>query len=134
MHEIGRSTLRELAWPAHALPRAARRVRGVPLVLLLLVTACAGYPGGPPFLVSEVVETAQGGAPAEEIVARMRAGGGVYRLRASELARLREQGVPDEVIDYMQETWLEQVRREAWFEGRELRDHGPFCDGLLRRY
>jgi hypothetical protein len=121
------------------LRRGGPRPRGMCRALLVglafsLGTACAGLPSAPPLVPGEVVEMAQGGVPAEEIVARMRAGGGVYRLRASELARLRDQGVPDEVIDYMQGTWLEQVRRETWLEERARAGPGLYCcDGLLRR-
>jgi hypothetical protein len=101
---------------------------------VLLFAGCAGLHRGPALVVGEVLELSQSGLPPEEIVERMRAAGGVYRLRASELADLRARGVPDEVIDYMQETWLEQVRREAWIEERARLGSGPFCrDSLLRR-
>jgi hypothetical protein len=36
----------------------------------------------------------------------------VYRLDASQLARLKEKGVPDAVINYMQQTYLGEARRE----------------------
>ena len=58
---------------------------------------------------------AREGKTAQEIIGRIDAAQGVYRLSASELARLREQGVPDAVIDHMQATYLEAIRREeAW--------------------
>lgn len=58
---------------------------------------------------------AREGRPAQEIIGRINAAQAIYRLSASELAKLREQGVPDAVIDHMQATWLDAVRREeAW--------------------
>jgi hypothetical protein len=45
--------------------------------------------------------------------------GTVYRLSAGASARLHEQGVADPVIDYMQRTYLNAVRRE-----QRLRDWG----------
>jgi hypothetical protein len=55
---------------------------------------------------------AKEGIPAQDIVKMMRDSGAVYRLSASDLARLHEQGVADEVINYMQRTYLNAVRRD----------------------
>ena len=46
----------------------------------------------------------------------MRRSGTVYRLKASQLAQLKEEGVPDSVIDYMQETYLDAVRNDQALE------------------
>jgi hypothetical protein len=46
----------------------------------------------------------------------MRESGTVYRLKASELAKLKEEGFPDAVIDYMQQTYLDAVRRNQALE------------------
>lgn len=55
--------------------------------------------------------------PAEEIITRMQEARAVYRLPASELAKLREQGVTDRVIDYMNQTQIAAARREeAWHQ------------------
>ena len=106
---------------------------GAPGLVLALVAAlaCASAPSRPPLTASEVVELAQGGAGGEEIVTHLRAAGGTYTLRASELARLRDQGVPDAVIDYMQETHLEQVRREQWLEDQARLRDPLLCDPWL---
>ena len=66
----------------------------------------------------------QDGVPPSEIIQRMREAGMVYRLSGSELARLKAQGVPDEVLDYMQSTYLEDARRQAY------RDYGPYVGGF----
>ena len=58
------------------------------------------------------------GQSAEAIIQRMRATLAVYPLSASELAKLRAQGVPDAVIDYMQETYVEAVRQQEWARAR----------------
>lgn len=52
------------------------------------------------------------GVPAETIVKKMRDSKSVYRLTAAQLAYLHDQGVADRVINYMQQTYLEAVRRE----------------------
>jgi hypothetical protein len=53
--------------------------------------------------------------------------GTVYRLDASQLAQLQEQGVPDAVLNYMQQTYLDAVREEqrrADYADREMVDSG----------
>ncbi len=57
--------------------------------------------------------------PADEIVKRMRESRAVYRLPASELAKLREQGVPDKVIDHMQRTYIEAERYDEYLRARD---------------
>ena len=65
-----------------------------------------------PATVSEVIRMSEENAPAETIINKMRESKTVYRLNAAQLARLHDQGVQDEVINYMQQTYLDAVRRE----------------------
>jgi hypothetical protein len=73
----------------------------------------------PPPTVSEIVQMAKDGVPAGDIIKRMDDARAVYRLPASELAKLREEGVPDAVLDYMQQTYIED---ERWREYQRARD------------
>jgi hypothetical protein len=50
--------------------------------------------------------------PPDAIIQRMHNAKTVYRLDATELARLHDVGVADPVINYMQQTYLEAIRRE----------------------
>ena len=63
-----------------------------------------GEPPKPPVTVPQIVLMSKEGVPADEIIEKMRESGTVYILQASQLAQLKEQGVPDAVIDYMQQT------------------------------
>jgi hypothetical protein len=65
-----------------------------------------------PVMVSEVILMSKEGVPAETIVKKMRDSKSVYRLTAAQLAYLHDQGVADRIINYMQQTYLEAVRRE----------------------
>lgn len=87
------------------------------------LAGCATVARPPPPSPDDVVALARSGASAQEIIARMQESGAVYPLRASQLARLREQGVPDEVIDYMHRTYIDEVRREEAF--RQSFFYGP---------
>jgi hypothetical protein len=79
----------------------------------MLLWGCAGMPQRPdPPTVAQVVQMSKDKTDPAAIVKRMQDADAVYRLSASQLAQLREQGVSDVVIDYMQSTWLNAVRRE----------------------
>jgi hypothetical protein len=78
-----------------------------------------------PVTVAEVLQMTKEGAPAKDIIKKMRESGTVYRLSASELARLHEQGVADEVLNYMQRTYLNAVRREQRLRDWDYWSLGP---------
>ncbi|MEJ2368796.1 MAG: hypothetical protein P8Z49_10730 [Acidobacteriota bacterium] len=84
---------------------------------ILVLAGCAGMneprptvPG--PVTVAQIVKMSKDGVPAQQIIDKMRRSRTVYRLKASELAKLKQEGVPDAVIDYMQQTYLDATRRE----------------------
>lgn len=92
-------------------------MRLLPFLLLTLLLGCAStfHPRPDPPTPDQVVEMSKAGKSADEIIQLMQDSGAIYRLSASQLSALRDKGVPDAVIDYMQQTYLEQVRRdEAW--------------------
>jgi len=83
-------------------------------VLLLWMAGCStlgiGAPKPNPVTVAEVREMSKAGVPAETIIQKIRDSGIVYRLTAAQLARLHDEGVPDKVINYMQQTYLGAMR------------------------
>lgn len=92
-------------------------------ISLLPLSGCAnlgatlmGEPTKPPVTVPQIILMSKEGVPADEIMEKMRESGTVYRLQASQLAQLKEQGVPDAVIDYMQQTYIDAVRRDQSLE------------------
>jgi len=89
----------------------------IPLSLLFL-QGCAtlGFKSPKPVTVANIIAMSRKGVSAEDIIKKMRDSGTVYRLKASQLAELKNQGIPDAVIDYMQQTYLEAVRRNQALE------------------
>jgi hypothetical protein len=102
-------------------PRALHawfRTAALLLILAAGQTGCASIASRPPVTTEQIVQMSREGVPAADIVQKMRDAGTVYRLSGSQLAQLKEQGVPDEVLDYMQETYLADAHaRGAWYYG-----------------
>jgi hypothetical protein len=102
------------------------RPHSAALALATLLGACASLgPPPPPPTTAEIVQMARDGLGADEIVKRIAAARAVYPLPASELARLRGEGVPDEVIDFMQRTYLDAV----WLDGFVRAQAGSLVPG-----
>ena len=94
------------------------RNAGCALLVAVVMAGCAMLGGTrpQPVKVPEIVELSKSGMPAADIIAKMRASGTVYRLQASQLVKLKEQGVAPEVLDYMQQSYLDAVKRDAAYE------------------
>ena len=96
-------------------------------VALFFLSGCAtlGITTPQPVTVADIVKMSKDKVPADEIIRKMRESHTVYRLKASELAKLEEEGVPNAVIDYMQQTYLNAVRRNQVLEDRSYWNSGP---------
>jgi len=105
------------------------RRTAVLLAFTLGLAGCATLapPLPPPPTLEQIVSLAKEKVPAEDIIGRLQASRAVYRLSGSQLAGLREQGVPDAVLDYMHRAQLDQARYEEWLRARERAFfYGPY--------
>ena len=86
----------------------------------LLVSGCitVGGPQPEPVTVPQIVEWSRSGVAPEEIIERIRQSDTVYRLEASEYAELEEQGVSAPVLNYMQQTYIDEIRRNSFLQER----------------
>ncbi len=82
-------------------------------ISLALLTGCAGMQRRPPPSIEQIVELAQAGKPAADIIRELQDTRAVYPLTATQIVRLHEQGVPDTVLDYMQNAYAESIRWDA---------------------
>ncbi|QDQ28445.1 hypothetical protein FNU76_19945 [Chitinimonas arctica] len=80
------------------------------LVLSALLAACATLP--PPVSVDEAVSLSKQGVTPDALIAMMRESRSTYQLSASDILRLNQDGLPGPVLDYMQQTQLDAVRKE----------------------
>src|SRR6266851_5084397 len=78
-----------------------------------LSVSCASPPTRQQICVDEVVAMVREGLPADAIIAKIQASRSVYPVPASRLIKLKERGVPDEVLDYMEQTYLTEACRQA---------------------
>ena len=119
------------ALTSHESPRDTRIVTFAGLALLgglLLLAGCTSYqrPVVPAAVtVPEILQMTKAGDPPDEIIRKMRNSGTVYRLDASQLAKLHDEGVSDKVIDYMQHTYLAAVARSSRLESWDYWYMGP---------
>ena len=97
------------------------RLLTILLLALALLGGCAsmGTPRPPAPTIEEIVQWSNEKQPPEQIIERMKAARAVYRLSGSELADLKTRGVPDKVIDYMQQTYIAAERWEEYLRTRD---------------
>jgi hypothetical protein len=93
------------------------------LICARLLSGCAAldFKARDPVTVGQVIEMSKEGVAPQSIVNKMRDSGTVYRLTAAQLAELHDLGVADQIIDYMQQSYIESERREQsavdWDDG-----------------
>ncbi len=82
-------------------------------VLISLIMGCSIISPKPGNYVSidEIVLMSKAGKPVSFILDTIKVSGTVYHLSASQIADLKQQGVSDTVLNYLQQTHLESVRR-----------------------
>jgi hypothetical protein len=98
--------------------------RAISVFLVVLLAGCASAAVKSPVTEAQILEMSESGTPADEIIARMQESNSVYRMPASGLVALGEEGVPGPVLDYMQQTRFKAVSRRAakeyYFETKTL--------------
>src|SRR5690349_9634535 len=92
-------------------------------VLAFGLAACATteYPRVPAYnryTVEELLAMSKQGEPPELIIQRLEQARGqnFYPLTASDIVHLHDEGMPVQVLDWMQQQYLWQVRREERFQ------------------
>lgn len=85
---------------------------------LCLLCGCASPPPKPQVTVDEVVAMSKQGTPPQVLVEKMRDSRSVYRLPASKLLELKREGISDDVLNYMEQTYLTEACRQAIWDDR----------------
>ncbi len=81
------------------------------LVLGSCATSAAQQPERAPISLEEIVQMAKSGKDGPTIIGELQAAHMAYDVTASQYAKLSRDGVPDAVLDYMQQTQMELAGR-----------------------
>lgn len=68
------------------------------------------------YSAEDIIAMARAGESSKEIIAKLEASNGFYPLRARDLVRLHDLGVPLDVLDYLQDTYIRGVRRQERYQ------------------
>ena len=81
---------------------------------LAVLSGCAGVMKRPdPLTTDDIVRLVKAETPSSDIIQRLRETRTVLPLTGSQFAKLREQGVPDDVLDHLQHAYLGAVEFDA---------------------
>ncbi|UCH47310.1 MAG: hypothetical protein JSU95_14645 [Betaproteobacteria bacterium] len=106
---------------SHLYHRRATRAFALTLLIAAMLTSCAMFQQRPVKPISDVVDSAQSGASSDQIIAEMRTARTTYALRGSDFSRLAELGVPEAVLDELQQSFFADVE----FQTRRWYANGP---------
>jgi hypothetical protein len=113
------------------------------LALLLstaLLPACAAFDAPMQLTGADIVGLAQGGTPAPQIIDELKRTNTVLPLQATDIVKLHDAGVPDEVLDYLQRAQIDEIRwrdrysQSYWYGPGYYRGFGPCPFPPLRPY
>jgi hypothetical protein len=111
---------------------ASIRLPGL-LMALVGISACTGGTANlpnprEPFAIRDVVILSKSGTPPEQLIRRIQSSGTTYALRGSDFVKLKILGVPDPVLDYLQQSFVDHLDllTRSWVLGESLGGCG-FC-------
>lgn len=107
--------------------RATRLLRSfVLLAVALFITACQTLPPRAAITFDEIVALSKSGKSGGEIIAILDERRLPSEFSGSQLAKLREQGVPDEVLDYLFSAHTRNLRYQTRLDAEPYWWHHPF--------
>src|SRR5262249_55548359 len=92
------------------------------LALPALTNPAVLHAASQPLPISEVVTLSESGTPPEQVIQRIKSSRTTFALRGSDFAKLKVVGVPDPVLDYMQESFVDELDLQTgyWMLGEGL--------------
>jgi hypothetical protein len=103
---------------------------GIAFILLLALSGCATSSAQrKPMPIDQVVSLSQSGTPPPLIVQRIRESRTTYALRGADFAKLKANGVPDAVLDYLQQSFVDDLDLQTryWVTGEASLGACPWC-------
>jgi len=84
------------------------RVKATFAIVCLAALSAGGAPASP-LPISEVVRMSGSGARSQDVIERLRVSQTSYALRGSDFGKLKAAGVSDEVLDYLEQSFVSNV-------------------------
>ena len=78
-----------------------------------VMTACATFEKREPVTLEQVIQMSKAGTPPADIINKLKDSRTVFALSGSQFAKLREDGVDDTVLDYIQGTYVASVEMDT---------------------
>jgi hypothetical protein len=94
--------------------------QSITFILLLALSSCATlYAQRKPMPIDDVVKLSKSGTPPPLIIQRIRESRTTYALRGADFAKLKANGVPDAVLDYLQQSFVDDLDLQTryWVTG-----------------
>jgi hypothetical protein len=85
----------------------------------IIIQSCAvnnRYSARQMVTVPDIVQMSKDGVASKDIIGEIRKSHTVYGLKANQLAKLRDEGVQDSVINYMEKTHIDAIRQNQRME------------------
>jgi len=83
------------------------------LATCILASACATFEKREPMTLEQVIQASKSGTPPADIINKLKESRTVFALSGSQFAKLREDGVDDTVLDYIQRTYVASVEMDT---------------------
>jgi hypothetical protein len=86
------------------------------LIIVVFIQSCAVYSPNTAQMVTvpDIIQMSKNGVSSKDIIKDIRRSHTVYGLKADQLAKLRDQGVQDSVINYMEKTHMDAIAQNQW--------------------
>jgi hypothetical protein len=84
------------------------------------ISACATFEKREPMTLEQVVQMSKDGAHPADVINRIKDSRTVFMLTGSQYAKLREDGVDDSVLDYIQRSYVASVEMDSYVRYRTM--------------
>ena len=100
-----------------------KRLGFLAIALALLIAGCATTPTVPPLGEQEIVALVKSGATPQQVIEELRRTNTVLMLHGSDFARLANEGIPKQVLDYLHDQMIAEIR---WRDSALYGPYGPY--------
>lgn len=94
-------------------PSTRRSASALALLAAVALGGCAMAEKRVPMTLEQVIQHSKAGTPPADIINQLKDTGTVFEVSGSQFAKLREEGVDDSVLDYIQRTYVASVEMDT---------------------